>query len=325
MKRLSIIIPVYNVEAYLSECLDSVLETNGFKGEVVCVNDGSTDGSAAILKKYATKYANVRICTQSNQGLSAARNTGIENATGDYLCFLDSDDYLLPGAIAAIEEQIATHKEVDVVCCNTAANGERLSFYKSLRFENGTGADFCNYYFDQLHYAYPSEAWHYVCRRQFLLDNQIQFKYGFLHEDEDFTPRILLAAQNVCILSTPILYYRVKREGAISATIKEKNFFDTVQIVRDLYTHFEQHQAPKMFYRMQFVLLLQTLYEMHRRHMALPKDGVEYLQKLSISVQQKRAAQIAKHNIELAYRYDKNQLPHWQRRILNLLLKIMGE
>ena len=88
--RISIIIPVYNVEKYLAKCLDSILVGNAFTGQVICVNDGSIDGSAAILEEYAQKYPNIEIITQLNVGLSAARNAGIKAAKGEYICFFRS-------------------------------------------------------------------------------------------------------------------------------------------------------------------------------------------------------------------------------------------
>ena len=103
---LSFIIPVYNVEKYVAKCLDSILVGNAFTGQVICVNDGSTDGSGKILEQYATKYPNVEIITQPNAGLSAARNSGIKAATGEYVCFLDSDDYWEPNVLGELMEQI---------------------------------------------------------------------------------------------------------------------------------------------------------------------------------------------------------------------------
>ena len=101
MPLLSIIIPVYNVEKYLAQCLDSVLYPDMPEYEIVCVNDGSTDSSPAILSQYAAKYpGQIRIVNRPNGGLGAASNTGIENALGKYITFLDSDDYYAPGAVA---------------------------------------------------------------------------------------------------------------------------------------------------------------------------------------------------------------------------------
>ena len=96
MKRLSIIIPVYDVEAYLPECLDSIFSQRDALSdiEVILVNDGSPDGSAAILEEYRKRYDNITVITQSNQGLSLARMNGLERAQGEYVWFVDSDDYL---------------------------------------------------------------------------------------------------------------------------------------------------------------------------------------------------------------------------------------
>ena len=110
MVKLSIIIPVYNVEKYLSKCLDSILVGNQFTGQVICVNDGSTDNSLNILEQYAKKYPNVEIITQPNAGLSAARNAGIKAAKGEYICFLDSDDYWEPNVLGGLMEQIERDK-----------------------------------------------------------------------------------------------------------------------------------------------------------------------------------------------------------------------
>ena len=90
----SIIIPVYNVEKYLRDCLDSVLAQTYPDWEAVCVNDGSTDGSSVILEEYSSKDSRFKVFNQANGGLSLARNTGLDEAKGDYILFLDSDDWL---------------------------------------------------------------------------------------------------------------------------------------------------------------------------------------------------------------------------------------
>ena len=91
---LSVVVPVYNVEKYLRECLDSVVNQHYQNWDIICVNDGSTDGSITILEEYQKKDNRIRIITQENAGLSAARNTGIDAALGDYIAFVDSDDFI---------------------------------------------------------------------------------------------------------------------------------------------------------------------------------------------------------------------------------------
>ena len=94
--KVSIIIPVYNVEAYLPACLDAILAQTFGEWEAVCVNDGSTDTSEKILKKYAQKDPRIKVISQQNQGVSAARNTALNAANGNYICFIDADDEVAP-------------------------------------------------------------------------------------------------------------------------------------------------------------------------------------------------------------------------------------
>lgn len=110
MKKISLIIPVYNVEKYLNQCLDSVISQTWKNLEIICVNDGSPDNSAAILKQYAAKDSRFKIITRPNGGLSAARNTGLRHATGDYIFFLDSDDYINPECLEELASNIGNEK-----------------------------------------------------------------------------------------------------------------------------------------------------------------------------------------------------------------------
>ena len=100
--KISIIIPVYNVEDYLSQCLDSVLSQDFDDFEVICVNDGSTDNSLIILEKYAKLDSRIKIISQINGGLGSARNTGLKHANGEYVMFIDSDDYISEGSLKKI-------------------------------------------------------------------------------------------------------------------------------------------------------------------------------------------------------------------------------
>ena len=115
--KISIIVPVYNVEKYLPQCLDSLVNQTYDNIEIICVNDGSTDRSLQILEKYAVGYPSVRVITQCNKGLSGARNTGIEFATGDYIMFVDSDDWLDVETCSTMA-RIAKKYEADCIMCS---------------------------------------------------------------------------------------------------------------------------------------------------------------------------------------------------------------
>lgn len=113
---VSVIVPVYNVKPYLEECLDSILQQSYTQMEIILIDDGSTDGSGAICDSYLQKDNRFQVIHQQNQGLSAARNRGIECAAGDYLCFVDSDDYLYPNSIEILL-RLCVENEADMSIC----------------------------------------------------------------------------------------------------------------------------------------------------------------------------------------------------------------
>ena len=117
MPKISIIIPVYKVEEYLPACLDSVLAQTFTDWEAICVNDGSPDNCGTILAEYAQKDSRIKVITQDNQGVSVARNKAMENATGEYICFLDSDDELAPTFFQKMHQAI-TDTNSDIVWCD---------------------------------------------------------------------------------------------------------------------------------------------------------------------------------------------------------------
>ena len=120
---VSIIIPVYNVEKYLEECLDSILKQTYKNIEVICVNDGSTDNSLNILEKYAVKDNRFIVLNQSNHGLSYSRNKGLKQARGKYIYYLDSDDYILPNTIKTLAENIE-ERDLEVLLFNANVFGD---------------------------------------------------------------------------------------------------------------------------------------------------------------------------------------------------------
>ena len=129
---ISIIIPVYNVEKYLTDCLDSVINQTFKNYEIICINDGSTDNSGEILKKYQNQYPQIKIIEQKNQGLAAARNQGLNNTKGNYFFFLDSDDYIHPQTLELLYYMIQKNN-IDIVACSFEKTNKT---YKESNFEN---------------------------------------------------------------------------------------------------------------------------------------------------------------------------------------------
>lgn len=129
-KLISVIVPVFNTEAYLNRCLDSIINSKYKKLEIICVNDGSTDRSAEILERYASIDNRIKIIYQDNQGVSAARNKGLEIAMGEYVCFIDSDDWIHKQFFAYLLKAI-TENTADIALCNFKRCDKPYSFFQA--------------------------------------------------------------------------------------------------------------------------------------------------------------------------------------------------
>ena len=221
MPRFSVLIPVYNVEAYLDDCLQSVQGQTFTDCEVIAVDDGSTDGSGALLERYRMAFAQrgmpYTVIHQANQGLGAARNTALDQATGEYVLFLDSDDMLRFDALGRLDRNLQGQ---DFVCFN----GERC-FEESRTLEPP----------QPLEAEGPEKGWDYYCchaletrrfafvcvvlrcyRRQYLNDAGLRFLPGIYHEDNLFTPLACYYAHSVSVIPDVLYTYRV-RPGSIMA------------------------------------------------------------------------------------------------------------
>lgn len=222
--ELSIIIPVYNVALYLKACLDSVLAQNFQDYEVLCVEDGSTDDSLAILLEYERRFNAIKVIRHSkNMGLSAARNTGIRNAKGKYIQFVDADDMIVPDACRLLYE-CAERYDADIVYFNMDILNDDARLVKekqkNKKFEGiYTGVRlFCLY---QEARTLKPEAVRHFMKKRFLLDNNLSFYEGIIHEDILFSFYAAMKAERVVDLDRELYLYR-QREGSISWGNKEK-------------------------------------------------------------------------------------------------------
>ena len=209
MPKVSVIIPVYNVEKYLGECLDSVLRQTLKDIEIICVNDGSTDGSAVILAEYAQKDPRIRIITQPNAGLSAARNAGMDAASGKYIYFLDSDDWIVDDAMEKCYA-ISEHDDLDqlVFGCETLVAKDvcrvidremarlKETYYRideTLCGKVFAGVELLSVLLSKRRY-FASVPLRFM-RLDAIRAAALRFPDKLIHEDEYFTPLSLLASQ----------------------------------------------------------------------------------------------------------------------------------
>lgn len=215
--RFSIIVPVYNVELYLRECLDSVLNQTFADWEAICVNDGSTDGSASILDEYASKDERIVVVAQSNAGTAAARNMGMRAAKGDYIFFLDSDDWLESNALQSIADQLDGG---DVLCFSGRRFVEESNDYRPAdqlpekQYVSGMG-----YYNDN---ALLPRDFAFVCvvlrvyKRSFINKHKLYFDDDVSYEDNLWVPIVLYYAESVKAISDALYVYRVRAGSKMS-------------------------------------------------------------------------------------------------------------
>lgn len=233
--RISVIIPVYNTAPWLPRCLRSVLEQDFGGLEVLCVDDGSTDGSLAVCREFAGRDARVRVHSGEHGGAAAARNVGIARATGAYVLFLDSDDYLEPGALSALWEA-AQADALDMVRCGRVMERGDRRFRDARRGRIGGQMMDGAAYFAEVcrRRAYACSPGLGLFRREFLLKNGLFFREGITHEDELFMPCALIAARRVRYVNR-CLYHYVMREGSVMhAEAPERRGGDLVAVATAL-------------------------------------------------------------------------------------------
>lgn len=219
--EVSIIIPVYNVEAFLPECLASVERQTVFeKLEVILVNDGSTDTSMDICSKFAAAYPNVTIITQSNKGLSEARNNGMMSARGKYIYFLDSDDLIEPDAIATLTA-FAKVNDCDIVQGNHYyAYPDKLLALQPIDGKCVFGVDTAMKLLVE-NRGIHNFVWSKLYRRE--LVNSIKFQPDVYFEDFFWMHLVLDRVSRFGIVNKPLYHYR-QRDSSITGTFSIKNF-----------------------------------------------------------------------------------------------------
>ncbi|WP_030418490.1 bifunctional glycosyltransferase/CDP-glycerol:glycerophosphate glycerophosphotransferase [Streptomyces sp. NRRL F-5065] len=226
MPRFSIILPCFKVQGFLRECLDSVLGQSYRDIEVIAVNDCSPDGCGAILDEYAARDDRLRVLhLEENVGLGRARNTGMPLATGDYLFFLDSDDTLTPGALAAMADRLDEADDPDVLVFDYARTywwgGTRRNALARVLAETA-GETFTAAEQPEI-MDLLMVVWNKVYRRDFVEREGFAFPPGY-YEDTPWTFPVMFSAERIATLDRICLYYRQRRQGNILSTTSRKHF-----------------------------------------------------------------------------------------------------
>ena len=226
MPKLSIIIPVYNIEEYISNCLNSILSQPFRDFEVICVNDGSTDNSLLELQKYRNDER-VIIIDKKNEGSGVARNSALAIARGEYVFFVDGDDWIEENSLQKMVDE-ADRLKTDILVFGG------LSYYEDKGQTGGYSANklpkkYLNKVFNAKDirkdiFKFPSTAWTKLYRREFLQKNDIKFQEIKVGQDQLPFFHSMITAQRIAILPENLYCYRKNRRGAVTAVKKKKNF-----------------------------------------------------------------------------------------------------
>ena len=229
---LSIVIPVYNVEAYISRCLYSCLEIFNYYNdlEIIIVNDGTKDRSIDIAKNIIRPYDKVYIIDKNNGGLSSARNAGLDAAQGDYIWFIDSDDWIVADKILEITK-ILKEKQPDIFQIQfQLAYDDGRRVYKYRTKLNGLVDKYSALVDSQTPVGAPFS----IYNRQFLLKHNLKFYEGIYHEDVEFKPRALFFASKVYYYNQVCYLYYQRISGSITSRLRLKNGLDDMIVAKSL-------------------------------------------------------------------------------------------
>ena len=244
---ISVIVPIYNTKPYLQECLDSILAQDiKVPYEVLLIDDGSTDGGAEICDEYAAKDERVRVFHQENQGLSAARNTGIDAARGRYYAFVDSDDVVLPAYLRTLYEACEKHDAYMALCAveDVQENGQSCDPpYSTHPAQEGVfrGKDLLNQFYTPSGTVY-TVAWNKLYRAE--VWKLLHYPEGHLHEDDFVAHRLFWRCDKVVCVDTVLYRYRL-RGGSICRTTLKPQAFDAVDGLADRYRFYVENNADR--------------------------------------------------------------------------------
>ena len=248
-KLLSFILPIYKVEAYLPQCVDSILSQMNPACEIILVNDGSPDGCGAICDGYAAKYENIQVIHKENGGLSSARNAGLEQAAGRYILFVDSDDYIEPGSVEKILAWIdSTDADVAFMLSRKVyPDGTSEPLGENLvRSEIRDRAPVEVLRFLASCPKFPASAWGKIYRRDFLVEHGFHYPHDRrLSEDLMYSLDLFLTAEKFDYLDFPYYCYRQNRAGSICNTVNARYYFDTFLFVTESAERFAENKKAK--------------------------------------------------------------------------------
>ena len=247
--KVSVIIPVYNVEKYLRQCLDSIVKQTLREIEIICINDGSTDSSLQILEEYAAKDERIIVLSQENKGVSAARNKGLENIHAPYVMFVDSDDFIAATMIQTLYDAI-TENSVEVAVCNIQCFEQNASDTAIRNVEEGMQVWFNRYAKTDGIYEIPqkirqeicSVAWNKIYQTEIIRKYKLRFPPGLIQEDEYWLWAYMIHCRNYCYINQKLYYYRQRAESIMGTKDSSPKILDFLEIQRLVYEEVRKYK-----------------------------------------------------------------------------------
>ncbi len=216
--KLSIIVPVYNVEKYIGKCLDSLLNQNLSEYEIIVINDGSTDGSYTIAKKYAELNSNIILLTQENKGLSATRNRGVDEAKGKYIYFVDSDDFIAPNVLKILLSTLEVNR-LEMLAFNLLQVDVDFEIKKGIqdisKIKPSQTVDGATFVADRG--FEPGSCW-FIIQKEFLLKTGLRYVEGRMLEDVIFNAHLFPLIHRIAFLPVDVYYYVIHQESIMRNT-----------------------------------------------------------------------------------------------------------
>lgn len=231
--KFSIILPIYKVEKYLRPCVDTILNQTYKDFEIILVDDGSPDSCPQICDEYASIDKRVKVIHKKNGGQADARNVGLDSASGDYICYVDSDDYFASNKVLELLADKAKTNP-DIVHYKFMEWYESDGHIAKCRFDYNVKTEGCSVaeiYCDLIDKdAYYNSAWSKIIRRELLMDNNIRFEKGIVGEDNEWYYHVIMVAKSLILVDEPLYVYR-RRQGSTTTTASRKNLLDQLHVL----------------------------------------------------------------------------------------------
>lgn len=273
--KVSVIVPVYNVELYIEKCLKSLVKQTLKEIEIIIVNDGSTDNSDKIISKYAKKYSNIIYIKKENGGVSEARNLGLQKATGEYIGFLDSDDWIEEDMYEKMYEK-AKSENFDMVACDTEAIFPDKKMYISSNIKEDNVSN------KELMIDAYAVIWNKIYKKELIQGLKFKKNMNFC-EDVEFLYMVYSRVKSIGVIKEPLHNY-LQREGSLTY-VYDKKLYQLIESMDDIIEYYKEN---KKFYKYQKELeytYVRYLYATFIKRIAKTRNKVEFNKAVNIVIE----------------------------------------